>query len=84
MPETRVARIKQLLTEHLHPTTLEIIDDGHKHQGHAHDGAGHFTVRIASGEFDGLSLLQCHRKVYAALESMMNSDIHALSIHIER
>ncbi|MBK8285935.1 MAG: BolA family transcriptional regulator [Ahniella sp.] len=70
------------LTEALAPTTLDIIDDSHKHVGHAgaRDGRGHFTVHVTSSAFAGLSLLARHRAIYAALGGMMDTDIHALAI----
>ena len=86
MSQARLNRIKELLTESLNPSSLDVIDDSHQHVGHAgaQAGGGHFTVRIASESFDNESLVSCHRKVYQALGNMMESDIHALSIDIIR
>ena len=78
----RIARMRGLLSQAFAPVVLEVIDDSHKHVGHAgaRDGRGHFTVMIASDAFAGLSPLARHRAVYAALGGMMDSDIHALVI----
>lgn len=78
----RMERMRRLLGDAFAPTELEVIDDSHHHVGHAgaRDGRGHFTVRIASAVFAGMSPLARHRAVYAALGDMMESDIHALSI----
>lgn len=65
----------------LAPQQLEILDESHKHAGHA--GArsgGHFKLTIVSNLFDGKGLLQRHRMVYDALGSAMQTDIHALTI----
>lgn len=75
-----IERIRETLQEQLQPQFLEIIDDGSKHIGHAHEGSGHFTVRITAAAFAGKPRLQRHRMVYAALETLMQGDIHALSI----
>lgn len=82
--QARLDRISTLLTDALSPISLEVIDDSHLHAGHAgaRGGAGHFTVKINSPMFEGLSMLKQHRLVYQALDSMMHSDIHALSIQI--
>ena len=71
-----------MLTEAFSPDLLEIQDDSHLHAGHAgaRSGKGHFTVHICSAAFAGQSPLQRHRMVYAALDALMQSDIHALSI----
>ena len=78
----RIARMRELLSQAFAPVALEVIDDSHKHVGHAgaRDGRGHFTVAIASDAFAGMSPLARHRAVYAALGGMMDSDIHALVI----
>ena len=77
----RVALIRQAL-QALSPVRLEIIDESHKHAGHAgaRDGRGHFQVRIVSAAFLGLAPLARHRRVYEAVGDLMQTDIHALSI----
>lgn len=78
---TRIARIEAALTS-LQPTRLELLDESHKHAGHAgaRDGRGHFALTIESAQFAGKAPLARHRLVYAALGELMNTDIHALSI----
>ncbi|MGO4549642.1 BolA family protein [Lysobacter sp. 2RAF19] len=79
---TRVERIRSLLEAALSPQSLQVVDDSARHAGHAgaRDGRGHFDVDIVSDAFAGLLPLARHRKVYAALGQMMETDIHALSI----
>ncbi len=78
----RVERIRTLLVEALLPESIEVADDSHKHAGHAgaRGGQGHFSVDIVSAAFAGKLPLARHRLVYAALDSMMHTDIHALVI----
>jgi len=73
---------RRRLAAALAPTTLEIVDESHKHAGHegARDGRGHFAVTIVSAAFAGELPLARHRRVYAALGELMQTDIHALSI----
>jgi BolA protein len=68
--------------QQLAPLDLQIRDDSHLHAGHAgaRDGRGHFSVRIVSRVFEGMAPLARHRAVYAALGTLMQTDIHALSI----
>jgi BolA protein len=77
----RVERIRAAL-QVLQPLALEIRDDSHRHAGHegARDGRGHFAVDIVSEAFAGLAPLARHRRVYAALGDMMQTDIHALQV----
>jgi BolA protein len=82
MTADRVAAIRSRLEASFAPIDIEIIDDSHRHAGHAgaKDGRGHFRVRIVSGRFAGAKRLERHRMVYAALGSLMQTDIHALSV----
>lgn len=75
-----IERIRDTLQQSLQPQFLEVVDDGAQHIGHLHQGSGHFTVRITTAAFSGKPRLQRHRMVYAALASLMQGEIHALSI----
>jgi BolA protein len=78
----RIALIRGQLEAAFTPDELEIVDDSRRHAGHAgaRDGRGHFQVRIRSRQFLGKSAVERHRMVYAALGSLMQTDIHALGV----
>lgn len=80
--EARPEAIRAALAAALAPVSLEVVDESHKHAGHAgaRDGRGHFAVTIVSEAFTSLAPLARHRRVYAALGDLMQTDIHALSI----
>ena len=66
----------------LDPTILEIIDESHKHAGHAgaRDGGGHYVLNIVSAKFAGNNTVARHRMIYSALGELMKREIHALTI----
>jgi len=66
----------------LEPVRLEIIDESHKHAGHAgaRDGGGHYVLRIVSARFAGNNTVARHRMIYSALGDLMKREIHALTI----
>ncbi len=75
-------KIELLLTQAFNPSFLEVIDESHKHIGHA--GAkqgGHYQIIIASAVFEGKKLLESHRLIYQTIEPVKSS-IHALAIKI--
>lgn len=79
--EIRMALIRERLEAAFAPENLEIIDESHKHAGHASaGGAGHFIVKIVSNAFEGKNPVQRHRMVYEAVGDLMPTEVHALSI----
>lgn len=65
----------------LQPDFLEVQDDSHLHAGHAGAREGrHYSVRIVSARFAGLSRVARHRLVYDALHTLIPRGIHALAI----
>jgi BolA family transcriptional regulator, general stress-responsive regulator len=77
----RIAQMTALLKA-LRPTQIEIIDESHKHAGHAgaREGGGHYRLHIVSAQFAGKPTVARHRMIYSALGEMMKHDIHALHI----
>lgn len=80
---SRAERITALIESAFAPCEVSVRDDSHLHVGHegARDGRGHFTVTVISPSFEGLRPIERHRAIHQALEGMMSTDIHALSIH---
>jgi BolA protein len=81
-PLERTDAIHQRLQAAFSPTDLEVEDESHAHAGHAGaaGGLGHFRIRITAAAFEGISRIARHQRIYAALGSLMETDIHALAI----
>lgn len=80
------ATIRARLEAALAPTRLDVVNESHRHAGHAGDdgtGESHWHVRIEAPAFAGQSRLACHRMVHAALGDVMEK-IHALSMDVSR
>ncbi|HEX8740711.1 MAG TPA: BolA/IbaG family iron-sulfur metabolism protein [Casimicrobiaceae bacterium] len=61
--------IETSIVAHLECVELEVSGDGH-----------HFEARIVSPAFRGLTRIERHRLVYAALGERMREEVHALSM----
>ena len=75
--------IRRKLTERLAPVRLEIVDESHRHAGHAGahpEGESHFAVTIVAAAFAGLNRVARQRLVYAALANELATRVHALSL----
>ena len=78
-----VDAIRQKLTDSLSPDRLDIIDESHRHAGHAGSrpgGESHFNVTVVSAEFEGKNRVERQRMVYGALAVEMKGPIHALAL----
>lgn len=79
--------IRRKLTAAFAPTALEVVDESHRHAGHAgatradgNRGETHFHVRIVSAAFDGLTRVERQRRIHAALAQELKGPVHALSL----
>jgi BolA protein len=80
--DNRAQRLRERLQSRFAPAQLTVQDESHLHAGHAGAASGqsHFRIRIVSEAFRGISPLGRHRLVYAAVDDLLKSDIHALAI----
>jgi BolA family transcriptional regulator, general stress-responsive regulator len=79
--------IRDKLTAAFTPLALDVVDESHRHAGHAgatrdngSQGETHFHVRIVSAAFDGTTRVERQRRVYAALADELKGPVHALSL----
>ena len=75
------ADIEVALEAAIQPLALAVQDDSHLHAGHAGAREGrHFSVRVVSTRFAGLTRVARHRLVYDSLKQLIPLGIHALAI----
>lgn len=74
--------IEQRIREALHVDAITVCDDSHKHVGHVGNpgGGGHYCVTVVSSDFEGLTRVQRHQKIYALFLKDIPQRIHALSL----
>lgn len=75
--------IEARLSAAFQPAALDVIDESHLHEGHGgwrEGGETHFRVRIVASAFDGISRVDRHRQINAALREAFERGLHALAI----
>jgi BolA family transcriptional regulator, general stress-responsive regulator len=75
--------MREKLTQRFTPSSLEILDESHRHAGHAGarpGGETHFAVTIVSAVFAGKSRVARQRLVYQTLAEELANQVHALSL----
>ena len=82
MASNRERLLRRRLESRFAPELLIIEDESHLHAGHAGaaQGHGHFRVTIIAEAFRGIPAVARHRLVYAAVDDLLKTDIHALAI----
>lgn len=76
--------ITRRLTAAFQPTDLQVINESHRHAGHAGDdgsGESHFRVVIRAPALAAMGRVERHRAVQKALGDL-NTRIHALALDI--
>ncbi len=75
--------MEKKLTEALQPVRLDIIDESHRHAGHAGAdprGESHFRIEIVAAAFEGKSRVARQRMVYDLLAEELRDRVHALAL----
>lgn len=76
-------QIREKLTRAFAPVALSVVNDSHRHAGHASSpgtGMSHFSIKVVSAAFAGKSRVERHRLVNAALAEELAGPVHALAI----
>lgn len=80
---TRTHRIEAILRQEFFPSLLTVTDDSKQHAGHSGARAGgqtHYTAFVVSATFQGLTRVERHRAVNAALAEEFTTGLHALAL----
>lgn len=75
--------MKIKLTTALAPTALEVVDESHRHAGHAGSRPGgetHFRVTIVAAAFEPMARLERHRCINTILATELAGPVHALAL----
>ena len=81
----RAERIRRALLAAFPAATVDVVDDSHRHAGHAGarpEGETHYSVRVVSPAFAGLNRVSRSRAAHAALEAEFGTGLHALSLRL--
>lgn len=82
----RADRIAAALTAAFPPAEVEVVDDSHRHAGHAGAAPGgetHYNVRVVSPAFAGLNRVARSRAVHEVLAAEFASGLHALALTLK-
>jgi BolA protein len=85
MPD-RAARIAAALNAAFPPAEVQVVDDSHRHAGHAGAAPGgetHYSVRVVSPAFAGLGRVARSRAVHEALAAEFAGGMHALALTLK-
>ena len=76
--------IEDRLTAAFAPSVLQVVNESHKHAGHAGDdgsGASHFQITIRAETLAAMTRVARHRAVHQALGDL-NQRVHAIALDI--
>jgi BolA protein len=82
----RADRIAAALAAAFLPAEVEVVDDSHRHAGHAGAAPGgetHYNVRVVSPAFAGMNRVARSRAAHEALAAEFASGLHALALTLK-
>jgi stress-induced morphogen len=82
----RADRIAEALRAAFAPASVEVVDDSHRHAGHAGarpGGETHYSVRVVSSAFEGMCRVARSRAVHDALAGEFSGGLHALALTLK-
>jgi stress-induced morphogen len=82
----RADRIAAALAAAFPPAEVEVVDDSHRHAGHAGAAPGgetHYNVRVVSSAFAGMNRVARSRAAHEALAAEFASGLHALALTLK-
>jgi BolA protein len=85
-PTRRADRIAEALRAAFPPAEVTVADDSHRHAGHAGarpEGETHYSVRVVSPAFAGMSRVARSRAAHAVLAAEFGSGLHALALTLK-
>jgi stress-induced morphogen len=89
LQDNSINLIKKDLHQAFRIEELVMQDESAKHRGHAlndqvpgKEAITHLRLRLVSNDFQGLSRLQRHQRVYQALQTYFPAGLHALSMRL--
>lgn len=83
---TRAERIRTAIETSFAPARVEVLDESHRHAGHAGarpEGETHYRVIVVSPAFAGLSRVARSRAVHEILAAEFAAGLHALSLSLQ-
>ncbi|MBB1249171.1 BolA family protein [Rhizobium sp. G21] len=79
-------KIEAALQAEFSPSQLEVVNESRMHAGHnpeaAATGQTHFRIRITAETLTGMSRVDQHRAINAALAFGFDEGLHALAIEV--
>ncbi|WP_372620997.1 BolA family protein [Falsiroseomonas sp.] len=82
----RADRIAEALRAAFPPAEVTVSDDSHRHAGHAGarpEGETHYSVRVVSPVFAGMTRVARSRAAHAALADEFGTGLHALALELK-
>lgn len=81
----RLQRMNAALEASFSPQSLVVTDESHRHAGHAGaspEGETHYRIEMRAESLRGLSRVEQHRRVNAALQGEFDTGLHALTLDL--
>ncbi len=74
-------QLEQRVRDNFAVQELRLLNESHQHSVPANSET-HFKLTLVSPDFEGLSRVARHQKIYALTQPLMQQGLHALALHL--
>lgn len=76
----RHEKIQSMVSAELNVAYMDLINESHMHSV-PENSETHFKLTLVSCDFENMSKVARHQKVYGAVSGLMQEGLHALALH---
>ena len=76
----RQKKIQSMVSAEINVAYLDLINESHMHSV-PENSETHFKLTLVSSDFENMSKVARHQKIYGAVSALMQEGLHALALH---
>lgn len=78
--QNRKDRLTKIISKSLNSDYLDVTNESHRHHVPPNSET-HFKITVVTTKFEGMSLINRHRRINALAQMEFDTGLHALAIH---
>ena len=77
----RQKKIHSLISNEINVAYLDLVNESHMHSV-PENSETHFKLTLVSGDFEGVTKVARHQRIYSIVNGLLQEGLHALALHL--